>query len=125
MRMEKNLFRALSAGVLAASLLLVQPALTAEASIGYTEAEKKSTQQQIENNKNKLTQLQNELDNLKNQSNSTLEQKKRIDAQMMALQENIDLTDGLIVEYETGIQEKIQEIAIRQKEVDEKYEQLK
>ncbi len=124
-RMSKPLLRSLSVGVLAVTLLLAQPGMPAEASIGYTEAQKKAVQEQIENNKNKLAQLQNELNNMKNQSASAMDQKTQIDAQMMALQENIDLTDSLIEEYETGIQEKIKEIAVRQTEVDTKYEQLK
>ena len=95
-RMSKPLLRSLSVGVLAVTLLLAQPGMPAEASIGYTEAQKKAVQEQIENNKNKLAQLQNELNNMKNQSASAMDQKTQIDAQMMALQENIDLTDSLI-----------------------------
>ena len=95
------------------------------ASARVTEADKQKVEEQISKNEDALADIVNKLDDLKNQSAAAVEIKQKLDEEAAILQDNIELTQGLIETYRQSIKDTILEISRRQRSADEQYEQIK
>ncbi len=98
------------------------PALPALAKI--TEADKATVEEQISKNDDALAEIKEKLDQLRDEAAEAIAVKQQLDAQAKHLQDNIDLTEGLIQTYEQSIRDAIEEIGERQRAADKRYAQI-
>ena len=110
--------------ILLASVMLMMPA-TLSVSARVTEADKQKIEEQIANNDTALAEIAKKLEELRGEESAAVALKAQLDAEATVLQENIELTEGLIETYEQSIQNTILEISERQRRADEQYEQIK
>lgn len=110
---------------LAALLLLTSRSVTLIAEARVTEADKQKVEEQLSKNESKLQSLKNKIKQLKADAAAATEIKEQLDAEAAALQDNIDLTEGLIDTYQKSIKDTIIEISEKQRAVDLQYEQIK
>lgn len=123
MTAKKKTFLLAAAALVLLAILL--PLLSLRPAAAVSEGDKQKVQEQIQKNKQSIGSMQSEIEKLKEQTSDAILVKEKLDKQVSAMQDNIDLTSQLISQYQSSIQNKIIEISEKQKETDRQLEGIK
>lgn len=90
-----------------------------------TQADKEALEAQLAKNKQQLDALETKIASLRNQESSIVDLKSELDSEINTIQSNIAVTNDLIAKYNDSIDEKIDEISVKEIELNDRYSKFK